>query len=97
MGPPLQIPSRRQSQATPNSKTKQPQTFADVTQVPADSLVDIPKQDTPAVYHTVKAGDTLTQIAREHNVSLQELISQNGLDPKAILQIGQMIYIPERP
>jgi LysM repeat protein len=97
LGQPLQIPSAGQSPADSTTKANQSQPFDNVAQVPAASIVDLPNRDARAVYHTVKAGDTLSQIARKHGVSLQKLVKENGLDPKAILQLGQMIYIPERP
>lgn len=47
----------------------------------------------PAFAHTVKSGDTMTQIAREHQLSLQELSRLNpqikNLD---LIYVGQTVY-----
>jgi LysM repeat protein len=45
--------------------------------------------------YTVKKGDSLTSIAKKHNVSITEIKSANGLK-KDNLQIGQLIKIPKK-
>jgi len=46
--------------------------------------------------HTVDAGETLITIANAYGVSLEQLLTLNGLDIDAILPIGrQLIVIPE--
>ncbi len=45
--------------------------------------------------YTVKKGDTLTKIARKHNVSLRELVAVNKLTLKSRLKIGQPLVIPD--
>ena len=46
--------------------------------------------------HTVDAGETLISIAGAYGVSLEQLLTLNGLDPDAILPIGRrLIVIPE--
>lgn len=42
-------------------------------------------------YHKVKKGETLYSIAKEHNVSLDHLLSSNGLSRKAKLREGQLL------
>lgn len=45
--------------------------------------------------YTVKAGDWLYKIARDHNITPQELIAANPqLNPNAILQPGTVLTIP---
>lgn len=44
--------------------------------------------------HVVKQGDTLSRIAAEHRISLQELINVNQLSDPNRLVIGQAIAIP---
>jgi len=45
--------------------------------------------------HTVSAGDTLISIAHAYGVTLDQLLNLNGIDPEALLQIGQrLIVIP---
>ncbi len=49
----------------------------------------------PLLVHQVKSGETLGDIAQEHNVTVNELLEINGLaDPDAI-GAGQVIYIPD--
>lgn len=48
--------------------------------------------DEPAV-HVVRAGDTLSAIAREHGVPLRELLRWNLLDRRATLRIGMRLRI----
>ena len=44
--------------------------------------------------YTIRAGDTLYEIARRYNITVQQLIAANpGIDPNR-LQIGQVICIP---
>lgn len=47
-----------------------------------------------SVDYTVKRGDTLKAIAREHEVSLTELIELNGLDNPDLIYPGQVLLIP---
>lgn len=44
--------------------------------------------------YTIMAGDTLYKIAEKYNVSLEELISLNGLTQPNNLVIGQNIFVP---
>ena len=43
--------------------------------------------------HTVRSGDTLWGISREHNVSYQELAHWNSLSAKSTLSLGQKLII----
>ena len=47
----------------------------------------------PALAHTVKSGDTMTQIAKDHHISLQEL---SRLNPQIknidLIYVGQTVY-----
>lgn len=44
----------------------------------------------------VKKGDTLSAIARREGVSLNDLLSANGLDRNSTIYVGQSLLIPER-
>ncbi len=48
----------------------------------------------PTTNYTVKAGDTLTQIAKAHKVTTQQLVTLNHLTNPNLLKIGQIIKIP---
>ncbi|HET7414789.1 MAG TPA: LysM peptidoglycan-binding domain-containing protein [Arthrobacter sp.] len=47
-----------------------------------------------AATHTVQAGDTLGKIANEYGVSLNAVLSANGLDLSSIIYPGDTIQIP---
>lgn len=54
-------------------------------------------QEGKTLIHTVKAGETLSQIARDYRTPLQSIIAANpGIQPD-ILYIGQQIVIPGFP
>lgn len=47
--------------------------------------------------HEVEAGDTLWDISREHNVSLASLLAYNDLEVASVLQVGDVIELPDGP
>ncbi|MBE9065584.1 peptidoglycan DD-metalloendopeptidase family protein [Leptolyngbya cf. ectocarpi LEGE 11479] len=46
------------------------------------------------VYHTVEQGDSLWQIAKEHQVEVQDIKVANRISPDSPLQVGQVIKVP---
>jgi LysM repeat protein len=44
--------------------------------------------------YTVQPGDSLWAIATSHGLSVAQLASANGLDPSAVLPIGQVLVLP---
>lgn len=58
----------------------------------AGSTVDVagPSYET----YTVKKGDSLWGIAKNYNVSVNELYQANGLNKNSVIKIGQQIQIP---
>ena len=44
--------------------------------------------------YTVKAGDTLSQIAEKHGTSVAEMLRVNGMKKDALIRIGQKLKIP---
>jgi peptidoglycan lytic transglycosylase D len=46
------------------------------------------------VTHRVRAGQTLSEIAKEHNVSVQQLASANRIQRAKRLRVGQVLKIP---
>lgn len=46
------------------------------------------------VYHTVEQGDSLWQIAKKHQVEVQDIKVANRISPDAPLQVGQVIKVP---
>ena len=47
-----------------------------------------------SVDYTVKKGDSLWRIAREHNVSLNDLVEANNIANPRLIHIGQVLVIP---
>jgi LysM repeat protein len=47
-----------------------------------------------AVTHIVKAGETLSGIAQEYNVTVQGIVETNGLANPDRLEAGQVLIIP---
>ncbi len=47
------------------------------------------------VQHTVKAGDTLESIARQHKGDLEEVLQYNNLSKDAKLALGDVIIVPD--
>lgn len=63
---------------------------------PSDTLTDASSTNTPSEkIHSVTKGDSLWKIAKQYNVSLNELLQANALGRDSILSIGQEIIIPE--
>ncbi|MBN1278083.1 MAG: LysM peptidoglycan-binding domain-containing protein [Deltaproteobacteria bacterium] len=48
-----------------------------------------------AVYHVVRAGETLYRIAQQHGISVDALCSLNNLNKKQTLSIGQKLLISQ--
>lgn len=44
--------------------------------------------------YTIASGDTLSDIAKRYNVSLEQLLKHNGLQGKAVIKVGQKLDIP---
>jgi LysM repeat protein len=58
--------------------------------------VEYPKAEltNSAGNYTVKSGDSLSKIARIHGVSLQSLMSVNGMTSASIIRPGQVLILP---
>jgi LysM repeat protein len=48
----------------------------------------------PAVRYTVRAGDTVSAVARRHGTSVAAIVAANHLDRRALIRIGQVLTIP---
>ena len=47
--------------------------------------------------HTVKPGDTLTRIAEHYDVTIQALLNANELTNPDLLEVGQVLNLPQPP
>ncbi len=65
------------------------------TAIPLPTSAPLPTAATGPIPYTVKSGDWLYQIAREHNVDPSALIAANPqINPNAVLEPGTVITIP---
>ena len=46
--------------------------------------------------YTIKAGDSLIQIAKEYSVVLSDILALNNIINPNKIQVGQVIEIPDR-
>ncbi|VAW40466.1 hypothetical protein MNBD_CHLOROFLEXI01-835 [hydrothermal vent metagenome] len=56
-----------------------------------------PPTPTPILYHTVRSGQTLWEVAISYGLSLEELLALNGIEQDAILQPGDQLLIRTAP
>ena len=50
-------------------------------------------EDNSTIYYTVKSGDTLSNIAREYNVTVQSIASENRILNPNLIYVGQRLVI----
>ena len=72
-----------------------PTISATVSNPLASTAPEVP--DTQPATHTVKAGDTLTRIAQRYDVSIKALQAVNDLPNPDVLEVGQVINLPQTP
>ena len=56
-----------------------------------------PPTPTPILYHTVRRGQTLWEVALSYNLSLDALVTLNNIDANAILQPGDLLLVRPMP
>ena len=74
-----------------------PSTSTSVTSTSTVAAAESPAKGGNGTTHTVARGETLTSIARMHNVSVSELQKFNHIDNPLKLQAGQTLLIPPSP
>ena len=101
-GSPVVNPGRTTTPIAPSAVSSPPANSSglptldtpDIQQVPAESVLNLPSESNSAIYHSVKAGETLASIAQRYGISVEKLRTANGLDAAATLKSQQLIYIP---
>ena len=71
-------------------------TLDSVRDAPANEILTVPPPRDPASFYEVRQGDTLTGIARQHGVTLPDLLKANSFDQDQVIQQGQLVKIPVR-
>ena len=63
----------------------------------ADSAAAMDEESLTAFYgvtYTVQEGDTVSQIASDYEVAVEDVLDANGLDEEGRIAVGQVIYLP---
>ncbi|MCX5710687.1 MAG: LysM peptidoglycan-binding domain-containing M23 family metallopeptidase [Candidatus Omnitrophica bacterium] len=63
---------------------------------PAPYVRPSPPAGMPGIYHKVERGQTLWRIAKTYNEDLEELARINHIPDTTALEVGQLIFIPNR-
>jgi LysM repeat protein len=79
--------ANKKNEATPTQQT------ADKKQLAENISSNAPTGTTNEVTYTVKQGDYFYKIAREHNMSVADLLQLNGLSKNAVISIGQVLKL----
>ena len=75
--------------------------FNNATKIIEGEVIIIPYKDineykkNEKITYKVKKGDTLYRIARDYNVSINDIISMNNLRNDSYLKLNQVIFIPK--
>lgn len=88
-------PEHLQSQQGPSSHEQQGGTGGPVNQGPGyDGEPHYERDQGANCLYVVKPGDTLSQIAIDHGVSMQDIIRANGIEDPSAIYVGQKFEIP---
>jgi LysM repeat protein len=80
--------------ASPASTATSPTPSSVAEATPALTLSPTPTPTPIPLVYTVQEGDTLSAIAQRYSVTVEEIVSANGLPNPDILSIGQQLVIP---
>lgn len=71
-------------------------TLDQIPDAAADSVLTVPEPRDPGSFYEVKTGDTLTGIARQYGVTVDDLMRANSFDREPVLQPGFQLRIPNQ-
>ena len=102
-GSPIVDPGRVPTRLPPPAPAPQPANppslptldTLEIQQVPTESVLNLLKDTPAATYHSVRAGETLSSIAKQYGVTAEKLRAANGLDASAKLNSEQLLFIPK--
>ena len=90
------MPTPAQSGTTFARKCPGAATLDEVPDAPANQILTVPKPRDPAVFHEAKNGDTLSSIARQYGVTVDDLMKTNSFDREHVIESGQFVRIPNK-
>jgi LysM repeat protein len=83
--------------ATPNASSKGNKTVTKKKTETAKKRVTKAKKGSSGLQiYEVRAGDTLSTIAREKGVSVKDLLETNRMKPGSLIRVGQTLVIPDK-
>lgn len=85
---PVQPPPTFEQETLPGS-------LDEVPSVPADQVLTVPPPRANPKYHEVKAGETLTGIARMFGVTVEQLRAANAFAENHVIKTYDILRIPE--
>jgi LysM repeat protein len=71
-------------------------TLDQIPDAAADTVLTVPQPRDPASFYEVKEGDSLSSIARQNGVTVDDLMKANSFDREQVLQPGYQLRIPGR-
>lgn len=80
----VSIPTTITPAALQNTAVSQPDLVA----------TDTPEPDDGPLIHIVQAGDTLGTISQLYDVTVEEIVAENGLPNENVISVGQQLIIP---
>lgn len=95
----LLVPRQGDSAGAAESKVSEatPSSVSRVAALPTESGVELTtgfSAESKAIEHTVRAGQTLRQIARRYGLSVEALAAANNLNLTSTLVVGQVLKVP---
>lgn len=71
-------------------------TLDEIPDTPANNALTVPKPRDPGIIYEAKDGDTLSSIARQYGVTVDDLMKTNAFDREPVIQPGQLLRIPNK-
>jgi membrane-bound lytic murein transglycosylase D len=90
-------PELRYKVTPPSSyELKVPQERGRILIARIDQIPDYTPPETQYIYHQVKRGETLSQIAARHRTSVHAITSANRISTKSVIRVGQTLKVPTK-
>ena len=90
------MPTPAQSGTTFAPEAQGAATLDEVPDAPANQILTVPKPRDPGIIYEAKEGDTLSSIARQYGVTVDDLMKTNSFDREPVIQSGQLLRIPNK-